>query len=77
MLMRRTACRFGPHRGEYMFHCHNLDHEDHVMMRSFNVIPTDKGLVPQNALGFSANLAVVNDILIEVNGNGLVSVYDT
>ena len=29
--------RFGAHRGEYMFHCHNLVHEDHEMMRSFMV----------------------------------------
>ena len=28
---------FGPHDGKYMFHCHNLPHEDDDMMRAFNV----------------------------------------
>ncbi|THV72708.1 Cupredoxin [Aureobasidium pullulans] len=28
---------FGPWNGLYMFHCHNLIHEDHMMMASFNV----------------------------------------
>lgn len=28
---------FGPHTGKYMFHCHNLTHEDDDMMRAFNV----------------------------------------
>jgi len=30
--------RFGPHKGDYMFHCHNLIHEDNDMMRAFKVI---------------------------------------
>jgi FtsP/CotA-like multicopper oxidase with cupredoxin domain len=29
--------RFGPHRGRYMIHCHNLVHEDHDMMVQFRV----------------------------------------
>jgi len=29
--------RFGPHRGRYMVHCHNLPHEDHDMMTQFRV----------------------------------------
>ncbi len=29
--------RFGPHRGKYMIHCHNLPHEDHDMMTQFSV----------------------------------------
>ena len=28
--------RWGAHRGEYMFHCHNLRHEDNEMMRSYD-----------------------------------------
>ncbi len=28
---------FGPHRGRYMIHCHNLPHEDHDMMVQFSV----------------------------------------
>ncbi len=29
--------KFGPHRGKYMIHCHNLPHEDHDMMVQFSV----------------------------------------
>lgn len=29
--------KFGPHRGKYMIHCHNLPHEDHDMMTQFSV----------------------------------------
>jgi hypothetical protein len=29
--------KFGPHRGKYMIHCHNLPHEDHDMMSQFSV----------------------------------------
>jgi spore coat protein A len=30
--------RFGGHRGRYVFHCHNLEHEDMSMMANFEVI---------------------------------------
>ena len=40
----RLAMRFGPHRGRYMVHCHNLPHEDHDMMGQFAV-----GLQPGEA----------------------------
>jgi spore coat protein A, manganese oxidase len=33
----RVAMKFGPHRGRYMVHCHNLPHEDHDMMQQFAV----------------------------------------
>ncbi|MGP1373487.1 MAG: multicopper oxidase family protein [Almyronema sp.] len=33
----RVITKFGPHPGKYMFHCHNLVHEDHDMMRAFEV----------------------------------------
>ena len=34
--------RFGPHRGRYMIHCHNVSHEDHDMMTQFSVgLPAD------------------------------------
>jgi FtsP/CotA-like multicopper oxidase with cupredoxin domain len=34
--------KFGPHRGRYMMHCHNLSHEDHDMMTQFSVgLPKD------------------------------------
>ncbi|KAI6383551.1 hypothetical protein MCOR25_000008 [Pyricularia grisea] len=32
---------FGPMEGLYMFHCHNLIHEDHAMMAAFNVTHLD------------------------------------
>jgi FtsP/CotA-like multicopper oxidase with cupredoxin domain len=33
----RLLVHFGPHRGRYMVHCHNLTHEDHAMMLQFRV----------------------------------------
>jgi len=33
--------RFGPHRGRYMVHCHNVSHEDHDMMTQFSVGMSD------------------------------------
>lgn len=33
----QVVARFGPHRGKYMMHCHNLVHEDHDMMNQFEV----------------------------------------
>jgi spore coat protein A, manganese oxidase len=33
----RVIARFGPHRGKYMMHCHNVVHEDHDMMHQFEV----------------------------------------
>jgi len=41
------AVTFAPFAGLYMFHCHNLVHEDHAMMDVFNV--TDL-----QGLGYSA-----------------------
>jgi FtsP/CotA-like multicopper oxidase with cupredoxin domain len=37
----RVIAKFGPHRGKYMVHCHNLPHEDHDMMHQYSV-----GLAP-------------------------------
>lgn len=33
-----VLARFGPHKGDYMFHCHNLIHEDNDMMRAMQMI---------------------------------------
>ena len=33
----RVLGQFGPNRGKYMVHCHNLVHEDHDMMTQFEV----------------------------------------
>ena len=30
--------RWGPHRGRYLLHCHNLEHEDHSMMARVDVV---------------------------------------
>ena len=39
-----VIARFGAHKGDYMFHCHNLIHEDNDMMRAFRVIDSKQGL---------------------------------
>ncbi|GAA4702565.1 multicopper oxidase family protein [Brevibacillus fulvus] len=33
----RIVMQFGPHTGRYVWHCHILEHEDHDMMRPFEV----------------------------------------
>ncbi|MGB3632502.1 MAG: multicopper oxidase domain-containing protein [Rubrobacteraceae bacterium] len=34
----RLAARFEGYRGKYVFHCHNLEHEDMMMMANFEVV---------------------------------------
>jgi spore coat protein A len=34
----RVIARFGPYTGNYVWHCHILEHEDYDMMRPFTVI---------------------------------------
>jgi spore coat protein A len=34
----RVISRFDGYRGKYVFHCHNLEHEDMMMMASFEVV---------------------------------------
>jgi FtsP/CotA-like multicopper oxidase with cupredoxin domain len=33
-----VIARFGAHKGDYMFHCHNLIHEDNDMMRAMHIV---------------------------------------
>jgi spore coat protein A len=33
----RVVARFDGYRGKYVFHCHNLEHED-MMMANFEVV---------------------------------------
>eukprot|EP01121_Diplochlamys_sp_Union-15-3_P001467 TRINITY_DN1126_c0_g1_i1.p1 TRINITY_DN1126_c0_g1~~TRINITY_DN1126_c0_g1_i1.p1 ORF type:complete len:598 (+),score=93.81 TRINITY_DN1126_c0_g1_i1:66-1859(+) len=42
----RVVAKFGPNAGNYMFHCHNLVHEDNDMMLAFGV-QTSPNSVPQ------------------------------
>ncbi|KAK1913807.1 hypothetical protein P3342_007052 [Pyrenophora teres f. teres] len=38
----RVVARYAPWKGVYMFHCHNLIHEDHDMLVAFNVTQLEK-----------------------------------
>lgn len=44
-----AIARFGAHKGDYMFHCHNLIHEDNDMMRAMKVINTNLGKTASTA----------------------------
>lgn len=44
-----AIARFGAHKGDYMFHCHNLIHEDRDMMRAMKVIDTNLGKTASTA----------------------------
>jgi FtsP/CotA-like multicopper oxidase with cupredoxin domain len=48
-----TIARFGAHKGHYMFHCHNLRHEDNDMMRAYKV--TQGGKNEPSAAQYLAN----------------------
>ena len=50
-----VIARFGAHKGDYMFHCHNLIHEDNDMMRAFKVINSNNGLNSKSAQPFVVN----------------------
>lgn len=34
----RVVAKFAGYRGKYVFHCHNLEHEDRMMMANFEVV---------------------------------------
>jgi FtsP/CotA-like multicopper oxidase with cupredoxin domain len=34
-----VAARFQGYTGKYLFHCHNLEHEDLGMMADYEIIP--------------------------------------
>jgi FtsP/CotA-like multicopper oxidase with cupredoxin domain len=50
----RVIMRFGPHRGRYMVHCHNLVHEDHDMMVQYAVGWTPGARDPNDPMGTPA-----------------------
>ncbi len=47
--------RFGAHKGDYMFHCHNLIHEDNDMLRAFKVVDSKMGMTASTANQYVAN----------------------
>jgi hypothetical protein len=61
-LYRRTASaatgtpvrRYGAQRGDYMFHCHNLVHEDDDMLRAFSVVGAGVGMRLNQSPQFTA-----------------------
>ena len=53
------VARFGPHKGDYMFHCHNLIHEDNDMMRAYSVVNATNSKKTATAEQF----VPINDIL--------------
>ncbi|KAK5110926.1 hypothetical protein LTR62_005464 [Meristemomyces frigidus] len=50
----RVLAYFGPENGVYMFHCHNLVHEDNTMMDAFNVTYlSELGYSPTSAINYA------------------------
>jgi hypothetical protein len=54
-----VLARFGAHKGDYMFHCHNLIHEDDDMMRAMRVV--DSGMTTNSTVG--EQLITLNNII--------------
>ena len=59
-----VVARFGAHKGDYMFHCHNLIHEDNDMMRAFHVMGSS---VSKNAI--SAQPFIINPLINIIYNN--------
>jgi hypothetical protein len=49
-----VLARFGPHKGDYMFHCHNLIHEDNDMMRAIRIVDTKTGKTSSTTISKSS-----------------------
>jgi FtsP/CotA-like multicopper oxidase with cupredoxin domain len=82
-----VVARFGAHKGDYMFHCHNLVHEDNDMMRAFRVMDSAGGKNAMSAQPFIINplnniiyynWAYSNPVLGETNAkkSALMPVFD-
>jgi len=50
-----VIARFGAHKGDYMFHCHNLIHEDDDMMRAMRIINGENGKNKDTAKQYIVN----------------------
>lgn len=50
-----VIARFGAHKGDYMFHCHNLIHEDNDMLRAFSTVNSSQGKNAASAEPFVKN----------------------
>ena len=56
-----VLARFGAHKGDYKFHCHNLIHEDNDMLRAYQVKDTSVG--PNAASGSQYVANPLNSII--------------
>jgi spore coat protein A, manganese oxidase len=55
----RVLMRFKPHMGRYMMHCHNLVHEDHMMMTQFDVFDVERDAAGQPIKGADGKLKLI------------------
>jgi spore coat protein A len=44
----RIIMKFQPFSGDYVWHCHRLEHEDHDMMRPLKIIPSNRNKYKSN-----------------------------
>ena len=49
-----VLARFGAHKGDYMFHCHNHIHEDNDMMRAMRIVNTNVGKTSSTTISKSS-----------------------
>jgi len=57
--------------GKYVWHCHILEHEEHDMMRFFEVIPSAAATTTSATLAASSTTAFASST-VNTNGNGLL-----
>jgi spore coat protein A len=63
----RVIARFEDYTGRYPYHCHILEHEDHEMMRQFEVHPACPGDIAPAGGDDAVN---VSDLLMVINSWG-------
>jgi spore coat protein A len=58
----RVIAKFTDYEGNYPYHCHILEHEDHEMMRQFQTLPECPGDVDgDDEVGFQDLLAILSE----------------
>jgi spore coat protein A len=78
----RVIARFEDYAGQFAYHCHILEHEDHEMMRQFRALPEcpgdfnfDRG-VDGADLGVLLGVWGTSDFFADLNGDGTVDGAD-
>jgi FtsP/CotA-like multicopper oxidase with cupredoxin domain len=72
-----VGSKFTDHLGRYMIHCHMLEHEDHGMMTTFEVVPPGQGDAPTSHVAAADPVtALVRAQLPPISAGAALAVLD-